>query len=153
MRHLYLDDLSRNKGKGKLIAGRGVAMSVESAPDPTSIVCHNCGNQHRSPQLRQRGTLQSGCAVPGKTCDKRNNGHARKSRKSRGTARDTTKKRCSLHKTTSHNDADCFKKEASRPNEGGVFSATALGAHSLHSESDEKPAIKFDDDFDGGFQF
>ena len=25
MRHLYLDDMSRNKGKGKLIAGRGVA--------------------------------------------------------------------------------------------------------------------------------
>ena len=43
MRHLNQDDLSRNKGKGKLIAGRGVAMSVESAPDPTSIICHNCG--------------------------------------------------------------------------------------------------------------
>ena len=29
MRHLYLDDLSRYKGKGKLIAEGGVAISVE----------------------------------------------------------------------------------------------------------------------------
>ena len=46
-----------------------------------------------------------------------------------------------------------MKQGASRPKEGGVIIATALGAHSLHSESDEKPAIKFDDDIDGGFQF
>ena len=139
MRHLYLDDLSRNKGKGKLIAGRGVPMSVESAPDPTSIICHNCGKE---------GHYKSGCAVPGKTYDKRNNGQARKSRKSGGKARDTTKKWRLLHRTTSHNDADCFTQGASRPKEVGVFSAGALGAHSLHSES-EKPAINFDDDFNG----
>ena len=45
MHRLYLDDLSRNKGKGKLIAGRGVAMSVESAPEPTSVICHKCGKE------------------------------------------------------------------------------------------------------------
>ena len=144
MRQLYLDDVSRNKGKGKLIAGRGMALSVESAPDPTSIPCHNCGKE---------GHYKSGCAVPGKTYGKRNNGHARKSRKSGGKANDTTKKWCSLHKTTSHNDADCFKQGASHPKEGGVFSATALGVHSLHSETDKKPAINCDDDFDGGFKF
>ena len=119
-------------------------MSVESAPDPTSIICHNCGKEEHH---------KSGCAVPGKTYDKRNNSHAGKSRKSGGKARDTTRKWCPLHRTTSHNDADSFKQGASRPKEGGVFSATALGAHSLHSESDEKPAINFDDDFNGGFQF
>ena len=43
MRHLYLDDLLRNKGKGKLITGRGVTMSVKSAPDPTSMIYHDCG--------------------------------------------------------------------------------------------------------------
>ena len=91
--------------------------------------------------------------MPGKTYDKRNNGHARKSRKSGGKARDTTKKWRFLHKTTSHNDAYCFKQGASRPKEGGVFSATALGAHSLHSERDEKPAINFDGNFDGGCHF
>ena len=37
MRHLYLDDLSRNKDKDTLIAGRGMGMSVESAPDPTRL--------------------------------------------------------------------------------------------------------------------
>ena len=119
-------------------------MSVESAPDPTSIICHNCGKEEHH---------KSGCAVPGKTYDKRNNSHAGKSRKSGGKARDTTRKWCPLHRTTSHNDADSFKQGASRPKEGGVFSATALGAHSLHSESDEKPAINFDGDFGGGFQF
>ena len=55
--------------------------------------------------------------------------------------------------TTSHNDADCFKQGVSRPKEGGVFSATAPGAQSLDYESDEKPAINFNDDFDGGLQF
>ena len=45
MRHVYLDELSCNKGKGKLIAGRSVAVSVESAPDPTSIICHSCGKE------------------------------------------------------------------------------------------------------------
>ena len=136
--------MSRNKGKGKLIAGRGVAMSVESVPDPTSISRHNCCKE---------GHYTSGCAVPGKTYDKRNNGHARKSRTSGGKATDTTKKWHSLHETTSHNDADCFHEGASYPKEDGVFSATALGAQPLHSESDEKPAINFDEDFDGGFQF
>ena len=91
--------------------------------------------------------------MPGKTYDKWNNGLARKSRKSGRKARDTTKKWCTFDKTTSHNDADCFKQGASRPKEGGVFSAPALGAHYLHSENDEKPAINFHDDFDGGFQF
>ena len=121
MRHLCLDNLSHNKGKGNLIAGRGVAMSVESAPDPNSIICHNCGKE---------GHCDSGCAVPGKTYDKRNNGHARKSRKSGGKGRDTTKKWCSGHKTSSQNDADVCKLGGSRPKDGGVFSATALGAHS-----------------------
>ena len=83
--------MSRNKGKGKLIAGRGVAMSVESTPDPTIIICHNCGKE---------GHSKSGCAVPGKTYDKQNNGHARKRRKSGRKARNTTKKWCSLHKNT-----------------------------------------------------
>ena len=90
--------------------------------------------------------------MPGKTYDKWNNGLARKSRKSGRKARDTTKKWCSFDKTTSHNDADCFKQGASRPKEDGVFSATTLGSHSPHSESDEKPAINLDDDVDVGFQ-
>ena len=142
VRHFYLDDLSRNKDEGKLIAEHGVVMSVESATDPTSIICHNCGKE---------GHYKSGYAVPGKTYDKRNNDHAWKSRMSGEKTKDTTKKGCSLHTTTSHNDADCFKQGAARPKEGGMFSATALGARSLHSESDEKPAINLDHDFDGGF--
>lgn len=40
MRHIYLDDLLRSKGKGSLIVGRGVAMLVESAPDPNNVICH-----------------------------------------------------------------------------------------------------------------
>ncbi|CAN0370873.1 unnamed protein product, partial [Scytosiphon promiscuus] len=82
MRHLYLDDLSRSKGRDGGIAGRCVAMSVESAADPNSIICHNCGKE---------GHYKSGCAVPGKTNDKRNNGSTGKSRKPGGSARDTTK--------------------------------------------------------------
>ena len=85
--------------------------------------------------------------MSGKTYDKQNNGHARKSKTSGGMARDTTTKWCSLHKTTLHDNADCYKQGASRQNVGGVFFDTALGAHSLHSESGENPRIKID----GGF--
>ena len=71
MPHVYLDDLSCNKAKGRLITGRGVSMSVESAPDPNSIICHNCGKV---------GHSKSGCTVPGKTSDNRDNGQSGKSR-------------------------------------------------------------------------
>ena len=99
-------------------------MSVESAPDPTSTIFHNCGNE---------GPYKNGCTVCGKIYDKRNNGHAQKSKKSGRKARDTTTKWCSLHNTTSHNAPDCFKQGASRPKGGGMFSSTAFGAHSLYS--------------------
>ena len=111
--HLYLDDLSRDKGKGKLVARRGVAMSVEAAPDSTSIICQKCGKE---------GHCKSGCAVPGKIYDKRNNGHARNSEKSRGKAGDTTKKWCSLHTTTSHKRRRLFQAGSVAPEGGrGVF--------------------------------
>ena len=111
MRHLYLDDLSRSKDKGGLIAGRGAAMLVESRPDPNIIICHHCGTP---------GHYKSGCAGPGKNNDKRGNGHPGKSRKAGGKAVGTAKKWCSVHNTTSHNDADCYKQGAPRPKEGGV---------------------------------
>ena len=114
-------------------------MSVESAPDPTSTIFHNCGNE---------GPYKNGCTVCGKIYDKRNNGHAQKSKKSGRKARDTTTKWCSPNKTTLHNNADCFKQGASRQNEGRVFSDTAFGAHSFHFESGEKAGINFD----GGFR-
>ena len=118
-------------------------MSVGSVPDPNSIIFHNYGKKRH---------CKSGCAVSGKTYDKQNNGHAGKSKTSGGKVKDTMKKWCSLHKTTSHNDAACYQQGTSRLKQGGVSSATALGVHSLPSENDEKPAINFDDDFDGGFQ-
>ena len=58
-------------------------MSVELAPDPSSVICHNCIKEEH---------YHSGCAVHDKTYDKQNNGHARKSRKSGRKARDTTRK-------------------------------------------------------------
>lgn len=115
--HLYLDDVSRYKGKGKLVAGRGVARLVESAPDPNSTMCQKYG---------KAGHYRRGCAVTGKT-----NGRPRKSKKAGGKAADTMKTWCLLPKTTSHTGADGYKKYASRPKEGGVFPSIVLGAHTL----------------------
>ena len=83
MHHLHLDDLSRNEGKGRLIAGRDVAMVVDPAPDLNGIICHNCGIT---------GHYKSGCAVSGKSNWQRGNGHTGKSSKSGGKVLDTTKK-------------------------------------------------------------
>ena len=70
MYHLYLGNLSRNKGMGGLIAERSVAKLVESAPCPCNIICHNCVRP---------GHFQSRYTVAAKGNDKRSNGNPGKS--------------------------------------------------------------------------
>jgi len=49
MRHLYLDDLSRNSGAKGKIAGRGVAMSAETS------ICNYCGKEgHHARTCRKK---------------------------------------------------------------------------------------------------
>ena len=53
---------------------------------------------------------------------------------------------CSVHRTTSHNDEECYEQGAPRPERGGAhLASTTLSAGS--------PPVIDDDDFDQGFAF
>ena len=55
LHHLCLDGLSRNKTSTSTSSGRGTIMTAVSAsPDPSSIICYNCG---------KGGEYRSGCVV------------------------------------------------------------------------------------------
>ena len=46
LRHLYLDGLSRNK-TGRLACCGTAMASTSASPDPSFILCHNCGKAER----------------------------------------------------------------------------------------------------------
>lgn len=64
VRHLYMDDVSRNRAR----MSYGVAWPaiLESGPDLNTIICRNCG------KVEPR---KSGCTMPSKYNDKRGNDH------------------------------------------------------------------------------
>lgn len=140
LRHLYLDGLSRNK-TGR-IAGRGTAMTATSAtPDPSAIICHNCGKS---------GHYRSGCAVPAKAHGNSNKS-ARQKKKS-GSGGSAGQKWCTVHRTTTHNDAECYAQGAPRSQTSSTHTAAVVGAQT-RTDTDNKPVVNFDDDFDKGFAF
>ena len=136
LRHLYLDGLSRNR-TGR-IAGRGTAMTATSAtPDPSAIICHNCGKS---------GHYRNGYAVPTKA-----NGPARRKKKS-GSGGSVGQNWCTVHKTTTHNDAECYAQGAPRSQTNSTHTAAVVGALTP-TDADNKPVTNFDDGFDKGFAF
>ena len=141
LRHLYLDGLSRNKTGN--IAGRGTAMTAASAtPDPSSIICHNCG---------KAGHYRSGCAVPASTNGKSNKTIGQKKKfGSRGSA---GQKWCAVHRTTTHNDTECYAQGAPRSQTSSTHTAAVGSAQNRSIDTDNKPVVQFDDDFDRGFAF
>ncbi|CAN0323514.1 unnamed protein product, partial [Scytosiphon promiscuus] len=78
--------------------------AAPASSDPSSIICHNCG---------KAGHYRSGCAVPAK-------GHGKSSKpvgqkKKSGSWGSAGQKWCSTHRTTTHNDAECYAQGAPRP--------------------------------------
>ena len=58
-----------------------------------------------------------------------------------------------MHKTTTPNDAVCCAQEPPRPQAGSTHTAAAMEAQTRTDDTENKPVVKFDDDFDIGFAF
>ncbi|CAN0094055.1 unnamed protein product, partial [Laminaria digitata] len=108
MRHLYLDNLSRRKEAEGRITGRDIAMSVES------VVCYNCdevGHISRNCAMSAKNNT-GGYTKQGKKDSKKNPSWAKAGSRGGGGAGD---KWCSVHKSTTHSDTECYQQGARRP--------------------------------------
>ncbi|CAN0039353.1 unnamed protein product, partial [Ascophyllum nodosum] len=88
MRHMFLDQQSRNGTKGR-IAERGTVMTTKISTDHDVYCfrCKECGHTKRNcPKFKPR------------------------------TKPDGATKGCSVHRTTSHSDEECYSQGATRPN-------------------------------------
>ncbi|CAB1116962.1 unnamed protein product [Ectocarpus sp. CCAP 1310/34] len=119
MRHMFLDEQSRNGPKGS-IAGRGFAMTATTSEEPT---CFDCG---------EKGHIWRNCS------EKR--GKGKKKTKPAGAA-----KWCSVHFTTRHSDEECFEQGATRPkkssNTGKALSACASCTHCFSTSNKTELAM------------
>ena len=140
MRHMFLDEQSRNGTKGR-IAGRGSVMTA--ATSEQDIICYWCKNRGHSkkdcPKFKSR-TKPAGAA-----------------------------KWCSVHRTTTHRNEECYSQGATRPTKNASASLACTNCrHCTLADSKEptvdntepshsdKPVIDFagsTDDFDGGFMY
>ena len=140
MRHMFLDEQSRNGTKG-LIAGRGSVMTAVTSEQ--DIICYWCKNRGHSkkdcPKFKSR-TKPAGAA-----------------------------KWCSVHRTTTHRNEECYSQGATRPTKNASVSLACTNCrHCTSADSKEptvdntepshsdKPVINFagsSDDFDGGFMY
>ena len=140
MRHMFLDEQSRNWTKGR-IAGRGSAVTAVTSEQ--DIICYWCKNRGHSkkdcPKFKSR-TKPAGEA-----------------------------KWCSVHRTTTHRNGECHSQGATRPTKNASVSLACTNCrHCTSTDSKEptvdntepshsdKPVINFagsSDDFDGGFMY
>ena len=127
MRHLYLDDRSRNSDTRN--AGRGVPMTTAST----------------SSQYGKRGHYARNCWQRKDDNDSKSTGANNKQENkecSNGQAASNVgaeHKWCSVHKTTSHDDRECYKQGAPRPSQiGHAHTASAAQVSSTHPNDDEK---------------
>ena len=140
MRHMFLDEQSRNRTKGR-IAGRGSVMTAVTSEQDT--ICYWC---------KIRGHSKKDCLKF-------------KSRtKPAGAA-----KWCSVHRTTTHRNEECYSQGATRPTKNASVSLACTNCrHCTSADSKEptvdntepshsdEPIINFagsSDDFDGGFMY
>ena len=144
MRHMVLDQQSRDWTKGR-IAGRGTAMTTKTSTDH-DVYCFKC---------KERGHTMRDCP----------NFKPR-------TKLDGAAKLCSVHRTTSHSDEECYSQGATRPNKKASVSLacascahcpagnnkstadTTAAAKDNETPDSGKPVINFagrSNDFDGSF--
>lgn len=57
-----------------------------------------------------------------------------------------------LHRMTTHSDANCHAQGAPRT-QTSSRTAAAVGVHTLTDDTENKPVVDFDHDFDKGFTF
>ena len=102
MRHMFLDEQSRNGTKGR-IAGRGTAMTTKTSTDHDvyCFKCKECGHTNSNcPKFEPRPKP------------------------------DEAAKWCSVHWTTSYSDEECYTQGATRPNKkASAFLACVSCAH------------------------
>ena len=141
MSHLYLDNLSRRNANNNKIAGRGNAIMVEPKPDLDQVVFHYCNKP---------GHYQRGCALFSK--DKNKKSAFRRGKADPGSS--TEKNWCSIHHSTSHNDVDCYKQRALRPQEGSSDTTATLNSNTeLKAGEENDPDLNKELNFDGGFMW
>ena len=141
MRHLYLDDLSRNNDTK--IAGRGVAMTgstcaVVAESKGTAPITAGKGRTTTAANPLNPSTTRRAPILP--------------MARSNDTA---DRKWCSVHKTTSHSDEECCKQGVPSPPQSGRahIASVVLGASTRPAKVVEKPSLNFNGDFDEGFAF
>ena len=140
MRHMFLDEQSRNRTKGR-IAGRGSVMTAVTSEQ--DIICYWCKIRGHSkkdcPKFKSR-TKPAGAA-----------------------------KWCSVHRTTTHRNEECYSQGATRPTKNASVSLACTNCrHCTSADSKEptidntepshsdEPIINFagsSDDFDRGFMY
>ena len=146
IRPIFLDQQSRNGTKGR-IAERGTAMMTKTLTDHDDywFKCKERGHTKRNCPKFKPGTKSDGAA-----------------------------KWCSVRRTTSHRDEECYSQGATRLNKKASVSLvgascahcssgnnkptadTTAAAKDKESPDSEKPVINFtgsNNDFDGGFMF
>ena len=116
--------------------------ATSESPDPSAIICQNCG---------KAGHYRSGCAVPTKAHGNSNKLAGQK--KKSGIGGSAGQKWCTVHRTTTHNDAECYAQGAPRSQTSSTRTAAAVGAQTRIDDTETKPVVNFDDDFDKGFTF
>ena len=60
---------------------------------------------------------------------------------------------CTVHRTTTHNDAECYAQGAPRSHTSSTHTAAAVGAQTRTEETENKPVVHFEGDIDKGFTF
>ena len=141
MRHFYLDDVSRDSDTK--IAGRGVAMTAASN-------CNHCGKHgHYARNGWKRKDDNDDNRSPG-AHDKQKNKESSDGKAEYNVGAE--QKWCSIHKTASHDDTECYKQGLPRPPQSGrAHTASAVQGTSTRPNDDEKPSHNFDDCFEEGF--